>query len=301
MEATQLAQKANLHKDQGNKFFTSGQYQEALDCYTKAILLDPIQPVFHSNASQCLIYLKQYQKAADAASKALDLDPNHVKSLVRRSAAFQALSQLQPALADLKRASELDPTNKNLMNNLSTLLASVQLQEKPSKESATSSKPTVPSSSSSTPSPSFKNSKSIALETARVELASVVPDLPQSPSTFGEFEVHWRSLQDHETLLHQFMCSIDPTQVPIMFKDLMTGDILYTFLRTIDTLVEANPGDQLAVQLLQTISRLPRFPLLKMFLTGEQRKATTSIFQKLDASACGLSTTEYEKLKGQYA
>lgn len=71
----------------------NGNYVEAINCYTKAIELSHLNPVFYSNSKECLsvisigaqayIQLGDYAKAIEDCDSALQLDPKHIKVSVR--------------------------------------------------------------------------------------------------------------------------------------------------------------------------------------------------------------------------
>ena len=43
-------QKSDQRQELGNKAFLNKNYEEALECYTKAIELDPKEPTFYTNS-----------------------------------------------------------------------------------------------------------------------------------------------------------------------------------------------------------------------------------------------------------
>ena len=261
-------------KDQGNNLFSGGRFEEALVKYKEAIALDNKQPVFYSNASQCLLNLKRYQEALDYASSALKLDNIHVKSLVRRASAFRALSRFNEASQDLQLASKLEPTNKNISSELSSVLSALEIQ--PSSHS-------IPPSSTSSQS-STKKVKFSALHEAQVALENLVPDVPPPANSFGDFEVHWRSLRGHNDLMHNYLVQFDPSKIPYIFKDLMKTEMLESWLVTVLRLVnlETPVAAPSPLSILESLSSLPKFDLMIMFLTPNQLNLVKEVFLALD-------------------
>lgn len=45
---------------QGNQFFKEGQYDSAIECYTRAMDADPYNPVLPTNRAACFFRLKKY-------------------------------------------------------------------------------------------------------------------------------------------------------------------------------------------------------------------------------------------------
>ncbi len=60
-------------KTQGNKAFTTKDYERAIELFTKAIELDPTNHVLYSNRSASYASLKQYDKALEDADKTIEL------------------------------------------------------------------------------------------------------------------------------------------------------------------------------------------------------------------------------------
>jgi tetratricopeptide (TPR) repeat protein len=50
-------------KDEGNQAFSKEKYHEAIDCYSKALLIDPKNAILYSNRAAAYIKLKDYKKA----------------------------------------------------------------------------------------------------------------------------------------------------------------------------------------------------------------------------------------------
>jgi len=287
------SQKAVVLKDLGNSLFSKGQYADALAKYKEAIALDPLQVVFHSNASQCLINLKRHQEALEAANKALSLDPNHVKSLVRRSSALRALSRNQDALTDLQHASMMESNNKNIVSELTTLMEVIKLETDVQHQTTATS--VQSSAESKTPKYSYS-----ALKEASTSLQNILPDVPQPATTFGEFEVHWRSLLAHPDLLHSYLCSISPSKLSSIFKDLMTADMLYSWLLTVSRLLDLSDASSHShgVQILENVCSLPRFSLLRIFLSPTQVELIKHIFSAM--SAMPSLAEDCSRLKGKF-
>jgi tetratricopeptide (TPR) repeat protein len=66
-------------KDQGNKLFASRKLDEAIDCYTKAILKNPSVPHYYTNRALCYLNQKRWPQAISDSKLALEKDPSLVK------------------------------------------------------------------------------------------------------------------------------------------------------------------------------------------------------------------------------
>ena len=65
---------AQEQKEEGNKLFAAGKFEEAIACYTKALKICPAEEkkdkaVYFKNRSQCHLKLENYNAAANDASK----------------------------------------------------------------------------------------------------------------------------------------------------------------------------------------------------------------------------------------
>ncbi|GAB6023140.1 Mitochondrial import receptor subunit TOM70 [Chamberlinius hualienensis] len=89
----------------GNRFFKEGDYNQAVECYTKAIKLCPKNKndslaTFYQNRAASYEKLKQFEKVVADCNLALELKPSYVKALNRRAKAFEKLDKLEEALED---------------------------------------------------------------------------------------------------------------------------------------------------------------------------------------------------------
>jgi Flp pilus assembly protein TadD len=99
------------------------QLEKALADYSKAIELDPKNPVAWSNRGITYRDLHQREKALADLNKAIELAPKFAPAWNIRGNAYRDLHQYEKAIADYSKAIELDPKNAGLRNNLAWLLA----------------------------------------------------------------------------------------------------------------------------------------------------------------------------------
>jgi hypothetical protein len=109
---------AEEHKAEGNKLFTQGEYDNALDRYSTALETAPItdatakqRAVYYANRAACHARRGSHASVVQDCSAALDLEPKYVKALLRRSAAYEGMEEWERAEADAKQALEFDPGN----------------------------------------------------------------------------------------------------------------------------------------------------------------------------------------------
>ena len=70
---------ANEWKEKGNALVKEQKYKEALDCYTKAIICNPKEPILYSNRSAMYCNLEEYELSLKDAEKAMKLNPDYKK------------------------------------------------------------------------------------------------------------------------------------------------------------------------------------------------------------------------------
>lgn len=116
----------------GNKAFTQGEYQRAIDKYEKALrylaaaiptsavsqAIRDKQLACHNNASQCYLRLERFPDARAAATRALDIDGSNGKARFRRAVALAGMHDYEEAAADLKKCLEADPNNAEVAAKL---------------------------------------------------------------------------------------------------------------------------------------------------------------------------------------
>jgi len=80
-------------KSKGNKLFKDGKYEDAIQCYTRAIEECPTNKTddlstFYQNRAASHEMLKKYKEVIVDCNKAIQLNNRYVKALVRRAKGF---------------------------------------------------------------------------------------------------------------------------------------------------------------------------------------------------------------------
>jgi len=141
-DVKELLTEAQQAKTEGNKLFADGQYEEALQLYTKSI--DLMQgkhkeyamecSIFFSNRAACHANLKAEEEVVKDCTSALELNPDYTKALVRRAAAHEALKSLQKALDDYEAVLKLDPMVQAAKDAVKRLPNEIRIQQEREKE-----------------------------------------------------------------------------------------------------------------------------------------------------------------------
>lgn len=94
-------------KDEGNRYFGLRQYDEAISCYSRAIIKNPVIPSYFTNRALCYLKQKQYVHCCEDCRKALELDPTLVKAHFFLGQALHEINHFDEAVKHLQRAYDL--------------------------------------------------------------------------------------------------------------------------------------------------------------------------------------------------
>ncbi|KAF6780406.1 hypothetical protein AHF37_00152 [Paragonimus kellicotti] len=116
-------------RGKGDSLFHAGDFEAAVEAYTRAIELSPKLYSAYSNRAACHLQLRNFFKALEDSSTALDLCvpavPQNLRSRlrahVRRGAAFCNLKMYKEALVEYKAAHKLDPTDVTIEGDMRKL------------------------------------------------------------------------------------------------------------------------------------------------------------------------------------
>lgn len=106
----------------GDKLYNRKKYNEAIEAYTQAIVLNPKDYSFFNNRGVAYHTKGEFENAIADYSKAVELKPNDFSSYNNRGAAYEDLGLIEQAIADYQKATELEPENKIAQTNLKKAL-----------------------------------------------------------------------------------------------------------------------------------------------------------------------------------
>ncbi|NER85327.1 MAG: tetratricopeptide repeat protein, partial [Leptolyngbya sp. SIO1D8] len=106
-----LRSQGQLFADVGNLEFAATAYQEALDAYEEALLLEGEDAGIWSNYSVVLWLLGQYEEALAAANQAIRFDANSTQAWQNQGAVLVALGRYEAAQTSYMQAITLDEEN----------------------------------------------------------------------------------------------------------------------------------------------------------------------------------------------
>lgn len=99
-------------KDQGNKLFLSRRYEDAISCYTKAILKNGSVPLYYTNRALCNLKLGRWDSVIQDCRIALEHDNSWVKAHFFLGQALMETNNYEEAIKHLQRARDLSIDQK---------------------------------------------------------------------------------------------------------------------------------------------------------------------------------------------
>jgi len=108
---------ANLAREQGNKYFQIGKFEDALNEYSRSISLYPT-PAAYNNRAACQMKLEKNGAAIMDSEEAIKLDPGYIKAYFREGLAYFSLQKFQEAQEKFKKVLSLDPNNREASSKL---------------------------------------------------------------------------------------------------------------------------------------------------------------------------------------
>jgi stress-induced-phosphoprotein 1 len=106
---------ALIAKEEGNFHYKESRYEQAAQCYTRAIEItsDPNEKaMFYSNRAACYQQLQRYTDTITDCTCCLEIQPENVKALLRRGLAYENNENYKLARQDMQQALSLDPNAK---------------------------------------------------------------------------------------------------------------------------------------------------------------------------------------------
>lgn len=119
-------------KEEGNKEFRAGSYQDAYKTYTEALEIDPNNKFTNSklycNRATVCSKIGKDEQAIEDCTKAIELDENYIKAYMRRAKCYMDSEQYEEAVRDYEKICNLDRSREN-----KKLLQDAKLELKKSK------------------------------------------------------------------------------------------------------------------------------------------------------------------------
>lgn len=124
---------ASEEKNLGSAAWSNGQYQKAIDHFTKAISYtneNDLQLILYSNRSAAFLKLKKFKEAIEDGDKCIEIDVSWIKGYTRKGDALYASGKLKEALVVYQSGLKKDPNDKTLLEKTEQLNASLSKAHK---------------------------------------------------------------------------------------------------------------------------------------------------------------------------
>jgi len=112
-------------RNKGGALYFLGKYDEAIECYDKAIEIDPNNPVVWNNKGLALYHLDKHEEAIKCYDKAIEIDPNDADTWNNKGLALYHLDKHEEAITSYDKAIEIDPNDADTWNNKGLALDSL--------------------------------------------------------------------------------------------------------------------------------------------------------------------------------
>jgi len=99
-------------KEEGNKQYSKGKFQAAIDLYTEALALSPNDHILFGNRANVYLKLKQFREAEIDADNAIRLRPDWSKGFFRKAQALAAQQKLVEACGSYLQCLLLDESRE---------------------------------------------------------------------------------------------------------------------------------------------------------------------------------------------
>jgi tetratricopeptide (TPR) repeat protein len=100
---------AKVWNNRGTALGQVGKYQKAIECFDKAIEINPEDADAWYNRGEALGQVGKYQKAIECFDKAIEINPNYINALNSKGTALHYLDEYQKAIECYDKAIEINP------------------------------------------------------------------------------------------------------------------------------------------------------------------------------------------------
>ena len=108
--------------NKGNSLNSLDRYQEAIMCYDKDIEINPLYAPAMAGKGVCFNNLGRFEEAIDCFDQAIQIDPTRVSDLTNKGYSLFKLYRIEESISCYDRAIEIDPGYSLAWNNKGTTL-----------------------------------------------------------------------------------------------------------------------------------------------------------------------------------
>jgi len=115
---------------EGTEYLKQGKTTEAIECFDKAIEINPLFELPWANKGNILFKLGKYEDALECINKALELSPNWAEALKLKGMILINLKRNEEALECLEKAKERNPEDWSIWDNLGRASFNIKMYDK---------------------------------------------------------------------------------------------------------------------------------------------------------------------------
>ncbi|KAF5372891.1 hypothetical protein D9758_001714 [Tetrapyrgos nigripes] len=104
--------------------------------------------------------------------------------------------------------------------------------------------------------------------------------------TLFDFDAKWQQLESSEEKF-EFLTTVPPSRLPTMFQTSLEPSLFMSICRTLLDAIQHSDDENIvtvAVEYLQTFTKVPRIKTVVLFLTGDEKDVLRAIYQRLEVS-----------------
>lgn len=304
----QRKQEAVVQKDRGNAYFKEGEYEAAVQCYSRGMQADAANALLHANRAMAFLKLHRYSEAEQDCSVAVDLDASYAKAFARRATARAALGRIRDAREDFEQVLKLEPGNKQALSEIEKLTAemkssvlldpventprTVQPINKP--EHLRSTKPlrrmiiqeisgSVEPHASSSPHPKIQKMEEIS----DAPSSSSPEPIPPPPISSFQLEADLRKISRYPQCTYRYLKQISPEAYPQIFQNSLEPDVLTQILKIFHSFYMQHEEASLLLAVLKSLTRVRRFNMTIMFMSSAEKKILQDLFDWIQRAGLG--------------
>ncbi|GHV79053.1 hypothetical protein AGMMS49944_08440 [Spirochaetia bacterium] len=109
---------AGAYYDSGNGYYNRGEYEKAIEDYTRAINIDPNLAYAYCNRGNAYGENGDYEKAIADYTRAINIDPEYTLAYINRGEVYTHQGEYDSAIDDYIQALRLDPNDANAKQGL---------------------------------------------------------------------------------------------------------------------------------------------------------------------------------------
>nr|XP_014343551.1 PREDICTED: sperm-associated antigen 1 [Latimeria chalumnae] len=300
-------------KHEGNEFFKTAQYMEAVNKYSECLKLKSEECAIYTNRALCYLKLNEYEKAKHDCDSALQLESSNLKAFYRRALANKELKNYNAAINDLNKVLELDSSvveAKNEIQNLTELLTQqknetpnseekqrkfIQIQEvnDSDEEEMTENKNTSEYAVVNHHDSLTRSSEGSASNGLNTEKGGSEKCFPLRPTNAYEFGQAINAVKTNANIAAcaDLLENINPQDLPTFMSNKLEGDVFIMIIQALEKhILEKDPN--LVYQHLVHLCKSERFKVIFMLLNSDDKEVVQHLFDHLSKVQSDQFTTE---------